>query len=209
VSRFSVIGLTGGVASGKSTVARILRELGAPVVDADQLAREVVTRGSPALQEIVRRFGPGVLGPDGELDRPALGALVFQDARARKDLEAITHPRIAARAQQEIAAHASRGARVVIYEAALIVENRLHEGLQGLIVVAVPPEVQLARLMHRDRLDEAAARARLQAQLPLEAKVAVADHVIDNSGSLEDTRQQTLRVWQEIEQAADDEASPR
>lgn len=190
-----IIGLTGGIASGKSTVAAMLRELGAHIVDADQLARQVVEPGTPALAEIAARFGPGVLQPDGTLDRKKLGAIVFADADARQALNRITHPRIAAAGQEAIARLAARGVNPVIYEAALIVENQLHTWMHGLIVVSVPPEVQRARLMARDHLDEDAARARIAAQLPLAKKVAVADHVIDNSGTLEDTRAQVCDLW--------------
>jgi dephospho-CoA kinase len=198
VARARVIGLTGGIASGKSTVAAMLRELGAPVVDADELARRVVEPGSPGLAAIVERFGPDVLDAAGALDRKQLGARVFADPEARAALNAITHPRIAELSQREIARHAEAGAPVVIYEAALIVENRLHLGLDGLIVVSVPPEIQLARLRARDGLGQDAARARLAAQLPLADKVAVADQVIDNAGTVEETRAQVARVWEAI-----------
>ena len=197
-----VIGLTGGIASGKSLVAGMLRALGAPVVDADALAHQVLQPGTPAAAEVVRAFGPGVVAADGRIDRKRLGAIVFRDRARLAELEAITHPRIAEAARAEIAAHGAAGARVVIYEAALLVEKRLHEGLDGLIVVAVAPEVQVARVQRRDGLDEAAARARLAAQLPLAAKLAVADHVIDNSGSSEETRAQVERLWRELTAAA-------
>ncbi len=193
-----VIGLTGGIASGKSTVAAMLRELGAPVVDADLLARQVVAPGSPALAEIAARFGNGVLTAAGELDRKKLGDIVFGDPAARKALEAITHPRIAAASQQEIARHAAAGAAVVIYEAALIVENRLHEAMAGLIVVSVPEDDQRSRLTSRDGIDRAAAEMRIRAQLPLADKRAVATWVIDNGGTLDETRAQVRRVWEEI-----------
>lgn len=196
--RTRVIGLTGGIASGKSTVAAMLRELGAPLVDADELARRVVEPGTPGLAAVVEHFGAGVLDPDGQLDRKQLGARVFADPEARAALNAITHPRIAELSQREIARLAADGAPVVIYEAALIVENQLHRGLDRLIVVAVPEAVQLARLMQRDGVSEAEALARVRAQLPLADKVAVADHVIDNAGSLEETRAQVARVWEAI-----------
>lgn len=198
MARARVIGLTGGIASGKSTVAAMLRELGAPVVDADELARRVVEPGSAGLAAIVEYFGPQVLDAAGALDRKQLGARVFADPEARAALNAITHPRIAELSQREIARHAGAGAPVVIYEAALIVENGLQRGLDGLIVVSVPVEVQLERLIARDGLGEDEARARLAAQLPLADKVAVADHVIDNAGTVEETRAQVARVWEAI-----------
>jgi dephospho-CoA kinase len=193
-----MVGLTGGIASGKSTVARILVELGAPVIDADVLARRVVEPGRPAHDDIVREFGREVLAADGTIDRKTLGAIVFADDPKRRRLNAITHPRIAQMAQEEAAGHFARGARVVIYEAALIVENGLHHALGGLIVVSAPEEVQLARLMARDGVDEAAARARLAAQLPLAEKLRVATHVVDNGGSPEATRAQVERIWEEL-----------
>ena len=193
-----VIGLTGGIACGKSTVAAILRELGVPVVDADLLARQVVEPGSPALAEISERFGPEVIDKSGHLDRKKLGAIVFADPQARADLERITHPRIAAAGRSEIARHMAAGAQVVIYEAALIVEKRLHQGMDGLIVVSLPVALQRARLMARDEIDEEAADKRLAAQLSLTEKLAVADHVIDNSGDREQTRELVCAMWRQI-----------
>jgi dephospho-CoA kinase len=189
-----VIGLTGGIGSGKSAVARMLAERGVPVVDADLLAREVVEPGRPAYEDIVREFGREVLAADGTIDRKRLGALIFGDDARRRRLNAITHPRIAAAGQEKIAAHAAAGAEVVFYEAALLVENQLHRMLDGLVVVSAPPEVQVARVVARDGLSEDEAHARLRAQLPLADKVAVATHVIDNSGPLEATRAQVDRL---------------
>lgn len=200
VAGVRVIGLTGGIATGKSTVSGMLRELGAPVVDADDMARRVVEPGTPALAEIAARFGDDVLTPDGQLDRKRLGEIVFDDAEARRALNAITHPRIAAASQAEIARLAAAGASVVIYDAALLVENKLHLTMAGLIVVTVPEDVQLARLRARDGLDEAAARARIAAQLPLADKRVVATWVIDNAGSFDDTRRQVEGVWKQIKQ---------
>ena len=191
-------GLTGGIASGKSSVAKMLAELGMPVVDADELARTVVAVGSPALNEIARAFGPHILLPDGSLDRKKLGALVFADEERRKELNAITHPRIAQLCQAELATLASAGHGSAIYEAALIVENKIHESLAGLIVVAVSEEEQLARLRARDQLSEEAARERLASQAPLAEKLAAADHVIDNSGSLSETRAQVEALYENL-----------
>ncbi len=193
-----IIGLTGGIASGKSTVARMLEELGACIVDADAIAREIVAPGTPAIAEIVARFGSAVLGPDGRLDRKALGAIVFGDEDARADLNAITHPRIAAASRERIDAHARDGAEIVFYEAALLVENRAHEWLDALVVVSLPKTLQLSRLMERDQIGQEEARERLAAQLPLEAKVAVADYVIENSGTLEETRRQVSELWRKL-----------
>jgi dephospho-CoA kinase len=192
-----VIGLTGGIASGKSTVARMLRELGAEVVDADQLARDVVAPGEPALAEIVERFGPGVLDGSGALDRKALAARVFADPAERRALEQITHPRIAALAQARLATLAPK-VDVAIYEAALLVEKQLHRALDGLIVVTADEAHQIARLTARDHIDQAAARARLAAQAPQIEKINAADYVIDNAGSLEETRRQVQAAWSDI-----------
>ena len=193
-----VIGLTGGIASGKSTVASMLRAAGAPVVDADQLARQVVEPGSPALAEIAAQFGPDLLDADGRLDRQKMAARVFGDDQARRALNAITHPRIAAASQAALAALAAAGHPVAVYEAALLVESGLAGGLDGLIVVAVPEPVQRQRLASRDQLDPAAIEARIAAQLPLADKVAAADWVVNNSGSVEHTRAQVEQIWREI-----------
>lgn len=196
-----IFGLTGGIASGKSTVARLLRELGAPIVDADLLAREVVAPGTEALAEIAETFGPEMLLANGELDRKALGAKVFADAAAREALGAITHPRIAKAGQDAMAAFAAQGEPIAIYEAALIVEKNLQSGMHGLIVVSVPEDVQLQRLVARDNIDMDDARARLASQLPLADKLAVADFVIDNSGSPADTKQQVQALWDTLRTA--------
>ena len=198
----TVIGLTGGIASGKSAVAAMLRERGAAIVDADEIARAVVEPGQPALEEIRARFGDAVLDAEGRLDRKAMAARVFADpdaAAARLALNQITHPRIAIRSQEEIDQWADRGAGVVFYEAALLVENKATSWLDALIVVSAPPEVQLARLVARDKLDHDAARARLDAQLPLAEKVKQATWVIDNGGDLAATRAEVDRVVAEIE----------
>src|SRR5437763_8052719 len=139
----------------------MLAEQGAAIVDADQLARDVVAPGQPALAELVARFGPAILTAEGELDRKRLAAIAFADSEARADLGRITHPRIAAASQRAIATWADAGANVVFYEAALLVENRAHAGLAGLIVVSAPADVQEARLMARDGLTADDARARI------------------------------------------------
>lgn len=195
---FRLVGLTGGIASGKSTVTRMLRAHGLIVLDADLLAREVVEPGRPALAEIAETFGPEVIAPDGTLDRAALGRRVFGDDAARARLNAITHPRIAMETASRIQGLRESGEVVVVYDAPLIVENRLHHGMNLLIVVAVTPQTQLQRLMGRDGLSEEAAEARLAAQLPLSAKVAVADVVIDNDGSLEATQDQVTALLERL-----------
>jgi len=197
-----VIGLTGGIASGKSTVSRMFQRMGARVVDADVIARRIVEPGRPAYRDIVRAFGRQVVAPDGTLDRKRLGAQVFADPKKLARLEQITHPRIAREARREIAAHRRAGAPLVVYDAALLVEKGWYRGLDGLAVVSVPKKVQLQRLMGRDGLSRSAARQRLRAQLPLAAKLKVADYVIDNSGSLEQTEAQVKQLWRQLSSTA-------
>ena len=202
-----IFGLTGGIASGKSTVARMFADLGAAVVDADLLARQVVEPGQPALRQIAETFGEHMLDEEGKLRRKRLGALVFGDADARAALNAIVHPRIAAAGQAAIAAHVAAGHHIVLYEAALIVENKLSSWMAGLIVVSVPEALQRTRLMERDELDQAEADARLSSQAPLAEKLAAADYVIDNSHSAEDTRRQVVKLWNTLTGHASQEAT--
>jgi dephospho-CoA kinase len=176
-----LVGLTGGIATGKSTFAAALRALGVPVVDADQLARAVVAPGTPALAELARAFGPGVLGPDGALDRKALGALVFADEGARRRLEAITHPAIRRAMQAETARLEAAGHDLAFYDTPLLYEVGLDAAVALVVVVWAPPEAQLARLQARDGLSRAEAEARLAAQLPVAEKAARADVVVDNA----------------------------
>lgn len=190
----AIVGLTGGIASGKSTVGRIFRELGVHVVDADLVAREVVAKGSEGLAEVVRELGAEVLAPDGSLDRTKLGAMVFADESVRKRLEAITHPRIGRRSMEELAGLAARGDVYGIYEAALLVETGTHRMMQALVVVAAREETQVRRVMERDALSEDEARARIAAQLPLAKKIEVADHVIWNDGDVMALRERTEAV---------------
>lgn len=193
-----VFGLTGGLASGKSTVGRMFKERGIPVIDADLLAREVVEKGSEGLAAVVAAFGEGVLHPDGSLDRAKVAALVFQDPDKRRILNGITHPRIAALSARRIAEYAAQGHPIACYEAALLVENKLVEAFRPLVVVAVPEDVQVTRSMARDAATEEQARARVAAQLPLSAKVAVADFVIDTTGPLPETEKQVDAVLAKI-----------
>ena len=195
---FTVVGLTGGIGSGKSTVARCFAELGVPVVDADQVAREVVLPGTDGLREVVEAFGPSVLDEHGRLDREALGRRVFEDPEARKRLEGILHPRIAARSMERFAQLAGEGHAYALYEAALLVESGRSGAMGALIVVAVDEATQVRRVCARDSLDEADARARIAAQLPLAEKVAVADYVIHNDGALEETRARVGAVHAEL-----------
>lgn len=194
----AIVGLTGGIASGKSTVAEVLRGLGVAIVDADVVAREVVAPGTPGLAAIVEAFGAEVLDAAGALDRKALGARVFGDAAARRTLEAITHPRIFARSMEQLAHVAGSGAPYGVYDAALLVENGSYKMLQALVVVAAPPELQRARLVARDGLTPEEADARIAAQLPLERKIAVADHVIWNDADRDTLHARALAVHQAL-----------
>ncbi len=179
-----VFGLTGGIASGKSTVSARFRARGLPIVDADEVAREVVAPGSEGLRAVVAAFGEGVLGPDGALDRKALAAVVFGDDAKRKQLNSILHPRIGAASAAKLGALAETGAPLACYDAALLVENGLADAFRPLVVVAAPEALQIARIVERDGATEDEARARIRAQKPLSDKVAVADFVIDNAGTL-------------------------
>ena len=176
--------MTGGIASVKSTVAKRMRVLGAAVIDADKIARDVVQPGQPALVQIVEQFGEHLLLDDGSLDRSALGALVFQDEHQRATLESILHPRIASASMMQIVRAQADSAEPIVYDAALLVENGRHRDFAALIVVACSPETQRERLMLRDGLSRREAQQRLDSQLPLEDKVALADYVIHNDGTL-------------------------
>lgn len=179
------VGLTGGIASGKSTVACLLRERHAiPVLDADQVARELVLPGGPVIAAIAARFGRGVLTADGTLDRAALGAIVTADPESRRALDALTHPAIFARIEQWLTTQAARGAPVAVVEASLLVETGQIGRFDLLVVVSSPPETQIARLMASRGMAEPQARAWLAAQAPSHAKEAAADLLIHNDGDL-------------------------
>jgi dephospho-CoA kinase len=181
---FTLFGLTGGLASGKSTVAARFRARGVPVIDADELAREVVAPGTEGLRCVVEAFGPGVLDERGGLDRARLGAVVFGDDAKRRQLNAIVHPRIAQLTAERASDLARAGHPIACYEAALLVEGGLSDAFRPLVVVAAPEALQLTRAQARDGSTEREARARLAAQLPLADKLRVADYVIENDGDL-------------------------
>jgi dephospho-CoA kinase len=193
-----VVGLTGGIACGKTTVASMFGELGIPVVDADALAREVVEPGTPGLKRIVDEFGKGVLGQDGRLDRKKVGDLVFGDEEAREKLNAIMHPMIGAAGATHMAALRESAAPYVLYEAALLVETRTYEAFSALIVVSAEESLQRLRLIARDGFSVSEANARIASQLPLARKIAVADYVVTNNGDLEATRRQVATVHQSL-----------
>lgn len=196
------IGLTGGVAAGKSTVSAMLRELGAYVVDADQVAREIVEHGSEALREIAAAFGPEVITPQGALDRPAMAAIVFHDPEQLRRLEAITHPRIAARIDELVAAAPPEA--LVVLDHPLLVETGQDRGLDAVIVVDVPEELQIERMMRDRQLSESDARARIAAQASRERRLAAATVVIENTGDFEGLRRRVTEAF-ELLLAADSE----
>ncbi|KQP66799.1 MULTISPECIES: dephospho-CoA kinase [unclassified Nocardioides] len=186
------VGLTGGVASGKSTVSGLLRELGAVVIDADQLAREVVERGTPGLARVVEEFGEGVLTPEGDLDRPAMGRLVFGDEQARRRLEAIVHPLVFERyAEAEAAAGPDD---LVVHDIPLLVESGRAGDFDAVVVVDAPRELQLERMVGDRGWTREDAESRIAAQATREQRRAVATYVVDNTGSLEDLRARVAEV---------------
>jgi dephospho-CoA kinase len=191
----NLIGLTGGIASGKSTVATMLRELGAKIINADDLARVIVQPGKEAWKEIVAAFGTEILRPDRTIDREKLRKIIFQDEQARQRLDSITHPRIRALAQARAQELAAKGAEIVIYEAPLLFENEAKSWLRPVILVACDDANQRRRLKGRDRLSDAEIAQHLKAQMPLGEKRALADYVIENSGDLDDLKRQVREMW--------------
>ncbi len=191
-TRPRVIGLTGNIATGKSTVSRMLEDLGACVIDADQVAHRLMRVGSAVHKAVVDRFGPHVLAPDGEIDRQKLGEIVFSDPAALRDLDALTHPRVREEVKRLVA-----GCRcpVVVVEAIKLLESGMHEDCDAVWVVTAPRAVQVERLMQRSGLSQAQAELRVDAQGSQEEKAARADIVIANGGSLECTRLQVERAW--------------
>jgi dephospho-CoA kinase len=192
------VGLTGGIGSGKSEVARRLAEKGATVVDADLVAREVVEPGTAGLRRVVEEFGPGVLRPDGTLDRPALGAVVFADPQKLQVLNAIVHPLVGQRTAELIEQAQASGAQICVHDVPLLVESGLAAAYEVLVVVAADPATQLARLTGDRGMTEAEARQRIAAQAPLADKLAVATHVIRNDGSLQELVEQVERLWESL-----------
>ena len=190
------VGLTGGVASGKSTVSAILSELGAVVVDADRLAREVVAKGTPGLGQVVEAFGPGILTEDGEMDRPRVGAIVFADEARRRVLEGIIHPLVRARGA-ELEAAAGPGT-LVVHDIPLLVETGQADRFDAVVVVDVPTEVQIERMVRDRGWTREDAEARVAAQATREQRRAVATHVIENTGTLEDLRHRVTEVFEAL-----------
>lgn len=193
------VGLTGGIGSGKSEVSRRLADLGATVIDADRVARSVVEPGTPGLDRVVEAFGPQVLRADGSLDREGLGRIVFGDPDKLATLNAIVHPLVAERIAAMIAdVQRDRPQGIVIYDVPLLVENHLADRYDVVVVVAARPETQLRRLVENRGMTEEDALARIAAQAPLDAKLAVADVVIDNDGDLASLDRRAREVWSDL-----------
>ena len=192
-----VIGLTGGIACGKSTVAKFIQqELKIPVIDADQVSREIVQPKEQGLLEIIERFGAQILNPDGTLHRKKLGTIIMGDEQARKDLMRITHPKIAMRIMQKLSVLKQSGHQVAAVEAALMVENGSHKQYHGLLVVSCSQQTQLKRLMNRENFDEQQAQNWIDSQFPLREKEKVADWVLKNDGDLESLKKEILSNWE-------------
>jgi dephospho-CoA kinase len=192
-----LIGLTGGVGSGKSTVAGILRDLGADIVDADEASHAVYAPGTPGFDAVVGEFGTEYVR-DGQVDRRRLGLLVFEDADARRRLNAIVHPLVRAWMAERTREAAERGAAVVIQDVPLLYENGLEDLFSSVVLVYVPPDVQLERLVEGRGLDHDRARAMIAAQMPIDEKRRRAHHVIDNSGTRDETRRQVEEMWAQM-----------
>ena len=193
--RAVIVGLTGGIASGKSTVAAMLADLGAEIVDADEIAHDIEKPGRPAYREIADRFGRDVLLPDGRIDRARLGRLVFADAQARGDLERITHPRIRTLIVERVADALKRQVSPVVVDIPLLFESGGEYGFDGVMLVYAPEPVQQRRLMARDHLDVEEAQQRIATQLPIAEKESRATWVIDNGAGLDATRKQVHEWW--------------
>jgi dephospho-CoA kinase len=194
-------GLTGGIGSGKSEVSRRLAAHGAVIIDADVAARAVVARGTPGLARVAESFGAGVLGPDGALDRERLGAIVFADPASRSTLDAIVHPLVGRwmRVADQAAVDTADGDVIIVHDVPLLAENRRAGDFDLVIVVDVPPELQLERLVTQRGMTPDQARARMAAQASREQRLAVADLVIDNSGSLADLDRRVAEVWADLQ----------
>ncbi len=196
-----ILGVTGGIACGKSTAVTMLAQAGAVVVSADELARRLVQPGSPVLRQLVERFGQRIVAADGSLDRPELGRIIFNDDAARRDLDAIMHPAIAALSRQELERarqRAEAAATIVVYEAPLLFEAGAEERVDKVLVISVDEQIQLQRLMARDQCDENTARQRIAAHMAQKEKIRRADYVIDNSGDMVTLRRAVLELYRKL-----------
>ncbi len=191
--------LTGGIASGKSTVARMFQELGAYVIDADVVARQVVEPGQPAWKEIVEHFGEDILREHSQINRKKLGAIIFQQPEERRTLNQITHPRVIERIDREIEeVHRQQPQRLILVDVPLLIEADMQHDYNTILVVYVPKLVQLSRLMERDKITEKEAFKKIHSQMPLDEKVQYATHVVRNHESLDNTREQVREIYGEL-----------
>ncbi|MGD8343837.1 MAG: dephospho-CoA kinase [Desulfobacterales bacterium] len=198
-----VIGLTGGIATGKSTVSAMLKEAGAIIIDADRIARAVVKKGLPAYRQIVARFGTEVLLPDGEINRNLLGNMIFNDHRKKQLLNSIVHPHVNEEVNRQLKQiQKTHPNAVIVLDVPLLIETGMHDDLSEIIVVYTPQDIQIQRLMQRDHISGADALARVRSQMSIEEKKQQATLVIDNSGTIENTRRQTLDIFKRLEDSA-------
>lgn len=199
-----LIGLTGGIASGKSTVAQVFHDRGAFVVDLDRVAHETMEPGGAAYADVVERFGPAILAPDGRIDRKRLGPIVFADPSALADLNGLVHPHVRSEWRRRVDEFSSEAPppRIAVIEAALLVETGQHRDLDGLVVVHCSPETQLRRLMERDGLSESAARERIDSQAPVSEKLAAANWLIETDGTMEASLEQAHATFDRLEKLA-------
>ena len=193
-----IVGLTGGIATGKSLVAGELKRCGAAVIDADRISREIVEPGKPAYNDIVKEFGPGIIQPDGTVDRKALGNIVFCDPVALDRLNSITHPRIRERIREEAGRLSAGGDAIVVLDIALLIEMGVRYEVEKIIVVYCDDEQQVQRLMERDNLTRVEAQKRLSCQMDIKEKLKYADYVIDNSGPMDKTIEQARALYGEL-----------
>lgn len=194
----SVYGLTGGIGAGKSTVANMFQESGIPVVLADDVGREVASKGSDGLAEIVRSFGPDVLDGNGELDRRKLGTLIFNDPDRRRELEGILHPRVRDQSRELFSQLEQAGNQIVVYESALLYETQRHTEMRGVILVTASEEQRIARVRSRDGSEEEAVRQRIKAQMDDEEKRGLADYIIENNGDLQALRREVDSLIEQL-----------
>jgi dephospho-CoA kinase len=193
-----ILGLTGGIATGKSTVASMLRERNIPVIDADQIARQVVEPGKPAYRAIVEHFGKQILLPDGTLDRKKLGEIIFSNEAERQVLNSIVHPEVRKMIREQAEQAIRAGEPIIVMDIPLLFESKLRHMVDKVVVVYVPFDVQVRRLMERDDSSEEQALKRIRAQMPIEDKREMADYVIDNQGSREETERQVEQLLAKI-----------
>jgi dephospho-CoA kinase len=198
-----LIGLTGGIATGKSTVSAMFKKAGAIIIDADRIARAVVKKGLPAYREIVAQFGTEILLPDGEINRNMLGNIIFNDPHKKQLLNRIVHPHVNEEVNRQIKqTQKTHPNAVVVLDVPLLIEAGMHNNLSEIIVVYAPQDIQIQRLMQRDRISEADALARVQSQMSIEEKKQQATLVIDNSGTIENTRRQALDTFKRLKDSA-------